>query len=253
MKTQKAIKSHEGHGFNQFELTKNLVNNLSQFKLTPSAKLVLLYLSTCYNPEKPDIYPKQKTIANKIGISERSTVRAIEELVKAGLILKECNYTNRYKITSRILREQPQNEKIFIQETLSDTKCKNDTQQYDKLAEHEQIKETKKEQDKKILEQYAIDKGITNVVPYVNAIMRNGNYNNIIRKYEQKQQAQRQAQVCNELTQKQIKQQKEDFKTASSPLDFSRDEAINYVNKMPFILRKTGFCAELIRKYDLIV
>lgn len=253
MNTQRTVKTHNAQVFNQFELTKNLINNLQQFNITPSAKLVLLYLSTCYNPNKSDIYPKQKTIANKIGISERSTVRAINELVKAGLILKVCNYTNRYKITSKIACKSPQNEKNFNSDKVSDTICKNDTKQYDNLSVQEQIKETNKEHDKKILEQYAIDKGISNITPYVNAILKNGNYNGIIRKYEQKKQLQEQAQARKIQTQEQIKQYKEDSKNASSPLDFNKEQAFEYVSKMPMFMRNTGFCKELIKKYSLIV
>ena len=83
-------KKHDQHGFSQFRLTNKTVNNLSQFDLTPTAKLVLVYLTTCYNPKKADMFPKQKTIAMKLGISERSIVRAISELIKAGLIVVEC-------------------------------------------------------------------------------------------------------------------------------------------------------------------
>ena len=99
------VKKHDKQGFTQFDLTKHLLNNLQQFKITPTAKLVLLELSACYNPKKPDMFPKQKTIALKLGISERSVNRAIQELFKAGLILIECKYTNRYKFTSKIVSE----------------------------------------------------------------------------------------------------------------------------------------------------
>ena len=46
------------------------------------------------------MFPKQKTIAAKIGVSERSVTRAVQELFKAGLILIECKHTNRYKIVA---------------------------------------------------------------------------------------------------------------------------------------------------------
>ena len=249
MKTTNKAETHVEHVFNQFELTKKLINNLQQFTLTPSAKLVMIYLSTCYNPNKKDVYPKQKTIASKLGISERSTVRAINELIKAGLILKVCNYTNRYIITSRILCEPPQNEKFFTSDNVSETICKNDTKQDDKMAHHEQIKGTNKEQDKKYLEQYAIEKGIENVTPYVNAIMRNGHYNNIIRKYKEKENALEQAQARREITDIQIARQKEDAKNAQCPLDFTKEQALEYVLAMPSELRNKGFCAELIKKY----
>ncbi len=254
MNNTKPTQSHVLHGFNQFELTKNLVNNLSQFKLTPSAKLVMLYLSTCYNPNKVDIYPKQKTIASKIGISERSTVRAIDELVKAGLILKVCNYTNRYKITSKIAQKSPEIEKIFNADNLADTKCKNDTKQDDNLTHHEQIKETKKEQDRKYIVKYAMERGVTNIIPYVNAILKAGNYAGIIKKYKDIEKAQEQAEIRRQLTERQVKQNKEDAKTATSPLEFSKDKAIEFVNKMPSYLRKSSiFAQEIIKKYNIKV
>ena len=118
MKRENTVKKHATHGFSQFTLTQNLLNNLQQFEITPTAKLVLLYLSSCYNPKKADMFPKQKTIAAKIGISERSVVRAISELIQAGLIIVECKYSNRYKFTSKIVAEPPRNEKIFEQENI---------------------------------------------------------------------------------------------------------------------------------------
>ena len=70
-----------------------------------------------------------------MGVSERSVTRAIQELFKAGLILIECKYTNRYKFTSKIVQEQAEN--------VSDDIRQNDIKQEDNLANHdkEQIKE----------------------------------------------------------------------------------------------------------------
>lgn len=113
--------------------------------LFAAAKLVLLYLTTCYNPEKAEVFPKQKTIAAKIGVSERSVVRAIQELFKAGLILIECKITNRYKIVAKWGSSKPENEKNFYQDNMSDVSGQNDTSQTDNLSPiiHEQKKEQK--------------------------------------------------------------------------------------------------------------
>ena len=100
---QNVIKSESAKGFTQFELTQKLLQNLNNFKLTPTAKLVLMYLSSCYNPKHGEMFPKQKTIADKIGVSEASVIRAISELHKEGLILSERKYTNRYVFTSKFL------------------------------------------------------------------------------------------------------------------------------------------------------
>lgn len=187
MKKENTAKKHATHGFSQFTLTQNLLNNLQQFEITPTAKLVLLYLSSCYNPKKADMFPKQKTIAAKIGVSERSVVRAISELIQAGLIIVECKYSNRYKFTSKIVAEPPRNEKIFEQENMSDDQGQNFTNKVTK-CQNMNI-EPKKEQiinlqEDKYLIQYAKQKGVKNILPYINAIKRNGNAEEIIQEYK---------------------------------------------------------------------
>ena len=92
------------------------------------------------------MFPKQSTIAAKIGVSERSVVRAVQELFKAGLILIECKTTNHYKIVAKWGSYKPENEKFFTQDNMSDNSGQNDTLQTDNLspAIHEQKKEQKK-------------------------------------------------------------------------------------------------------------
>lgn len=137
-------KKEAAKDFTQFELTTNIITKLNTFKLTPTAKLVLLYLTTCYNPKHKEVFPKQKTIADKLGISERSVTRAIQELFKEGLVLIECKYTNRYKFTSKIVQEPPH----LPAEKMSDDKGQNDILKRDNLSHHviEQKRVTKKEQ-----------------------------------------------------------------------------------------------------------
>ena len=96
------VKKHAGHAIKQVEILNFLLNNLQQFNLKPTTKLVLLYLAGCYNPKHADVFPKQKTIALQMGISEASVIRAISELHTAGLIISERKYTNRYISTRRI-------------------------------------------------------------------------------------------------------------------------------------------------------
>ena len=168
---------HVGHAFTQFALTQNLLNNLSQFKLTPVAKLVLLELSSFYNPKKADMFPKQKTLAKKIGVSERSVVRAIQELINEGLIIVECKYTNHYKFTSRIVSQPAQNEKIFYSDNVSQNKRQNDTKLNDKMSQHEQtikpIKEPSNMEEFKILRDYANKNYKTTPQAYLNWIIKN--------------------------------------------------------------------------------
>lgn len=191
MKNLKMAKTHVGHGFSQFKLTDRLLKNLNKYELSPTGKLVLLYLSSCYNPQKADVFPKQKTIANKLGISDRSVVRAIQELVKGGLIFVESKYTNHYVFSSKIVQKPSQNEKIFKPENLSDDLSQNDTSKRDNLSHHEH--EPKKEQEKqplsmedyKILKKYALRRGAKNIQAYINALIKSGSAESIIKEYKQ--------------------------------------------------------------------
>lgn len=73
----------------QFTLTNNTIKYLSCLELTAATKLVLIYLTSCYNPKKPTVFPRQITIAEKIGISQRTVVRAINELLKKNYCMKK--------------------------------------------------------------------------------------------------------------------------------------------------------------------
>lgn len=86
----------------QFILTQNTIKFLNVLDLSPTAKLVLIYLTICYNPKNKEVYPKQKTIAQKIGISERSVVRAINELIKLNICTKLDKHSchNYYSFTA---------------------------------------------------------------------------------------------------------------------------------------------------------
>lgn len=192
---ENTVQKHAVHGFSQFRLTNYLLNNLSQFNITPIAKLVLLELSACYNPKKADMFPKQKTLAKKIGVSERSVVRGIQELMKAGLILVESKYTNHYIFTSRIAFIPSQNERLGEPDKTSDDLRQNDTSLRDNLShhEHEQIKEHDNQppsvDDFKILKEYAEKKGAKNITSYVAALKRNGAADKIIKEIKEKERA----------------------------------------------------------------
>lgn len=214
-------KKHAQHGFSQFALTQNLLNNLSQFKLTPTAKLVLLELSSFYNPKKADMFPKQKTLAKKLGISERSVVRAIQELLNESLIMVECKYTNHYKFTSRIVSQRPEN----MSEDLGQTGEK----EADKLAQHEPTIEPIKEPQKKggnvysfqsndsILEEYAIKHGARNIKAYVNTLKSSGSAAKIISEYKKQKKVTQMALCSIRETQELIKNYNDMSLDSSAP------------------------------------
>lgn len=183
------MKKHAVHGISAFELTQKTLNNLKHFNIGATAKNVLWYLTACYNPKNKYVFPKQKTIANVIGCSERSVVRAIQELVKEGLIIIEGNLSNRYAFTSKILGEPSQNEDVLQPEKMSQADEKI-TQPSDKMSphEHEQTMEERKEllkvEDFKILKEYANKHEAKNVNAYIKVLRKNGGAKKIIEEYK---------------------------------------------------------------------
>ncbi len=84
--------------FTQFELSKQLITSkfFSQHKMSPSARLVLIVLTSHY----PNIYPSIKTIQNESGIaSKTSVINSLKELAKLGFILYETKNVNHYNFT----------------------------------------------------------------------------------------------------------------------------------------------------------
>lgn len=214
------VKKQTSYAFSQFTLTNKLLQNLYKYKLTPTAKLVLLELSTCYNPKHGDMFPKQKTLANRIGISERSVVRAVSELVKEGLVLIECKYTNHYKFSSRITSECAEN--------LSEDLRKYSQPKQDNLSEHEQrtkpiSKPTNREggnvylEEDQILIDYAKAHGAKNVKAYVAKLKLNGSAKKIICEQKKAQKVTQNALRAHKETQELINAYKEDSKHAVSP------------------------------------
>lgn len=183
------MKKHAVHGISAFELTQKTLNNLKHFNIGATAKNVLWYLTACYNPKNKYVFPKQKTIANVIGCSERSVVRAIQELVNEGLIIIESTSINKYAFTSKILGEPSQNEDVLqpVKMSQADEKI---SQTNDNLSHHEheptmeEIKEPLKVEDYKILKEYAQKHNARNVNAYINSLKKNGGAKKIIEEYK---------------------------------------------------------------------
>lgn len=205
----KTLKKHATHAITGFELSKKTLNNLSQFNLKPIAKLVLLYLCDCYNPKHGEMFPKQSTIAAKLGVSEASVIRAIQELHKEGLIISERKYTNRYKFTSRIVSERSQIEDFDLQEETS----QNNSLETCKLTAHDKEKITGKNKttnvgEFKILKEYAEKNGAKNVTAYINALKKNGSANKIIARHKELQASEKWHKERTEETFKNIREVK---------------------------------------------
>lgn len=216
------VKKDAAQSLTQYELSTQIITKLNTFKLTPTAKLVLLYLTTCYNPKHKEVFPKQKTIADKLGVSERSVTRAVQELFNEGLILIECKYTNRYKFTSRIVSECP--------EKMSDDFGQNDTKLSDNLSapcieptiEHEKEPSINMggnvySNENEILQDYAKKHGAIRVNAYVNSLKKNGSAKKIISDYKKKKNYTQIALRSIEETQTLIQKYKDFEQSAVSP------------------------------------
>lgn len=182
---QNAAKSMPIKAVSQYELSQKLLQNLNIFKLTPTAKLVLMYLSSCYNPKNADMFPKQKTIADKLGVSEASVIRAVSELHKEGLIISERKYTNRYKYTARFLTSLG-----ILDNNMQVENSQNEIKQTCKMQPTliEPKKETNKPtnvDDFKILKDYAVKHNAKNINAYINSLKRSGSDKQIIKDYKQ--------------------------------------------------------------------
>ena len=187
------LKKHATKEITQFELSKNVLNNLKHFNLTQTGKLVLLALVDCYNPENGAVvFPSIEFIADKIGVGLTATKQAIKDLILEGLIIKskrskiQGNY-NKYLLTLKVQNptsEQSETE-LFKR---SDSDRFHDNKQTNNNKEITNVVCLKKEvTDAEILENYAKQKGAERVNAYVNALKISGAAANIIGQYREKE------------------------------------------------------------------
>lgn len=178
-------KKQSTHAITQFELTKDLLQNLNKFNLSPIGKLVLLELSTHYNNKKESavVFPSMNHISEVLGVSLTSVKQAINDLIKEGLIIKskrdkiKGNY-NKYVLTLKV-----QNTTVEKAEIESFKQPENNL--FFDRTKKEKI--NKQQNGDKYLFHYASKMGVkeTNKVAYINAIKRNGGAENIINEYKQ--------------------------------------------------------------------
>jgi DNA-binding transcriptional MocR family regulator len=190
------------------------------------------------------MYPKQETIADKVGISLSSVKRAIKELSQVGLIVYETKNTNKYCFTS----------KIFDLCNMTPTTVQNGSSasaDLKLLHVHEQIKKQKKN----IL---SFSSNLTEFQKKYADVFQKLSKNEV-EKYKSLQgfekehwlKAKRkeyfQIKSSNEI-QKQIAQDKQSL---GSPLDFKKEEAINWWNNSPDFIKRGFFGREIAQRYNL--
>ena len=242
----------------QFELSKVALKNLNKFDLSPTAKLVLLALIDCYNPRKEEIYPKQKTIADDLGISDRSVTRAIKEITDAGLLIYERKYQNRYKMTPVFfgllsLKVDPSNNPTLSKnKKLSPVSCQSVGLENDSLSPA--CIEQKEEQKKNKILSF----GLTEFQKKYADVFEKLSENEIeryktLQGYEKESWLKAKKKDFFQVQSSKALQEKlkNDKKNTGSPLDFNKEQAIEYLRDLPEFLKNSYFAKELRKKWKL--
>lgn len=180
-------RKHATHAFSQFELTTKIVKNLNKYDITPTAKLVLILLTTHFNEEKNGavVFPSMPYISETLGISLTATKQAIKDLVSEGLILQSKREKIRGNYNKYIFTQKVHNSTVEQAENESFKRAESDlsligTNKKNKINNKDVYKK-----DEKYLLQYAEKKGVKNKIAYINAIKKNGGANEIINEYKQ--------------------------------------------------------------------
>ena len=191
---QTALKEKQQESCTQFQITSDLLRNLYKFDLTPVTKLVLLELTTHLNESKNGsvVFPSVSYVAEVLGIGLTAAKKAINDLIKEGLIIKSKrdkvrgNY-NKYLLTLKVRNltsERSENE--FFKQSKND------------LFMITNKKEQKKEQtvinkggnvylgDDEILADYAAKHNAKNVNAYIAKLKETGSAAKIIKEYKKK-------------------------------------------------------------------
>ena len=99
-----------------YELTHLTIHNLGRYDLTPTAKLVLVFLTTHYNEGKNGnvVFPSMPYIAETLGIGLTATKKAIKDLIDDGFILKSKRNKVRGNLNKYGLSPKLKNQKATI-------------------------------------------------------------------------------------------------------------------------------------------
>lgn len=218
---------HAQHGFSQFELTTKIVKNLNKYDITPTAKLVLILLTTHFNEEKNGavVFPSMPYISETLGISLTATKQAIKDLVSEGLILQSKrekirgNY-NKYIFTQKVHNstvEQAENESFKRAESdlsLIRTNKKNEIKEQ---TEDRGVIVYSFQSNDSILEEYAIKHGARNVKAYVNTLKSSGSAAKIISDHKKQKKVTQMALDSIQETQELIKNYNEMSLDSNAP------------------------------------
>jgi predicted transcriptional regulator len=209
---------------NGFNLAQRLYTSgiAAAFDLNPTQILVLIGLASHFNPDKSVVFPSQEYLAKKLNISERSVVRAINELIKKRLIVKSKNGNNNlYAFTA-----------IFFEAAgMSADTRQSDTPPNDNLT-HKQYNSNYK----------------NNTTSFFQKNTNSPNSLSNLEEHIKRKNLHEQTTRLKQTTQY-IENQKS-IKTGS-PLDFDKEQALEYIKNLGEFASNSSFAKQLKTKWNL--
>lgn len=202
MQNTKELQEVTNLNVTQFELTKDVLLRLHEFDITPVTKLVLLYLTSCYNPKNSTfVFPKTETIAEVLGLGITSVKGAISSLIKQGIILKDKqkrsgNY-NKYILTGNVTRPFKSTKSVFSKVQNPTVSIKEQKREQKNLSEELQKKSSNKlsESQREKIEKYVEGRNdISNKQAYYNKLI-NSDCTLLLKKLEEPERIKRRAEA----------------------------------------------------------
>ena len=218
LKTSKSAEIIEfKRNITQFELTKTIYESeiFSKIKMTASSKLFLWALCTHYNPNKEDMFPSQATVAKKLGMSTKSAERAVKELKYLGLITWVTKKVNHYNFSEKFFEMVKMSVK-HRQNVGSDIR-----QNVGLTNKHEQKNNTKNFSFSNFGSDSTYEKSGKKAVP-----------------------------SCKD-TQDYIKKLDEAAKNSINPWNYTKQEALNWINSAGSWVFGSSLAKFLVKKYEL--
>ena len=203
----------------QFEITSSLLRNLYKFNLTPVTKLVLLELTTHLGTNGSVVFPSVGYISEVLGIGLTAAKKAINDLVKEGLIIKSKRdkvrgNCNKYLLTPKVTSERSENELLKQSDSDLFIITNNKEQKNNKVNQQNAKNELSGGNvSDNILREYARKHGARNIDAYVTALKKTKSAEKIIK---EKNKIVTSAVATLLETQNLIQNYKDDAKTAES-------------------------------------
>ena len=176
----------------QFQITSDLLRNLYKFNLTPVTKLVLLELTTHLNEAKNGsvVFPSVGYIAEVLGIGLTAAKKAINDLIKEGLIIKSkrdkvSGNHNKYLLTPKVQNTAyKQSENELFKQSENDLFMITNNKEQKKEQRDKNISGGNVSEEDAILANYAVKHGARNVKAYINTLKSTGSAKKIIKEHK---------------------------------------------------------------------